>query len=134
MGLRASVDAALGIRSPKWLAIADTLVMVFSGRDASLGAFDAYTNIDLWARTTELTMPEVVGVGTVRLSEPPPDTDRIDMAVVPIFQYSERQARLRIGFGPRRYGIRHYAVSDCLIVGIDDEGLATLDLSNLRVE
>ena len=133
-GIQANVDAALGITSPKWLAIADTLVMVFSGSDASLTAFDAYTNIDMWTRTTELATPEVVGGGTVRLSEPPSDTDRIDMGVVPSFQYSERQARLRIDFGRQRHGIRHYAVSDYLIVGIDDNGLATLELSNLRVE
>lgn len=133
-GIQASVDAALGISLPKWLAIADTLVMVFSGRDAVLTAFDAYTNIDQWTRTTDLAMPEVVGVGTVRISEPPSDTDRIDMGVVPNFQYSEPQARLRIGLGRQPHGIRYYAVSDCLIVGVDDEGLATLEVSNLRVE
>ena len=29
---------------------------------------------------------------------------------------------------------RHYEVSDCLIVGTDDEGLASMFLSRLRVE
>lgn len=131
--IQASVDAAVGILPPKWLAIADALVMVFSGRDADFISLDAYTNIDLWTRKNRLVLPEVIGVGRVCLSDPPSDTDRIDTGIVPHFQYSEEQARLRIGFGFKRFGNRHYQVSECLIVGIDNHGLANLDVANLRI-
>lgn len=129
---RARVDSTFGIEPVQWLGIADTLVMVFSGSDAELVSFDAYTNSGLWEHTTELAMPEVIGTGVVRLVGPPSDTDRIDMGVVPQFWYCERQSRLRIGFG--RQVAQYYRVSECLIVGVDEGTLASLELSNLRVE
>jgi len=130
LGIQASVDARLGIKPAKWLGIADTLVMVFSGLDADFVALDAYTNAELWAHTNELALPEVNGVGRLRLAGPPLDTDRIDIGVVPQFQYSEQQVRLRISLGRR--GTRHYQVSSCLVVGVDDRGIATLDLSSVE--
>ena len=58
-GTRAQVDAVFGIRPVQWLAIADTLVMVFSCPDAELVSFDAYANSSLWEHTNELAVPEV---------------------------------------------------------------------------
>ena len=132
LDVKARVEATLGIRAPKWLGVADTLVTVFSGADADFVAFDSYTNIDLWTRTTELPWPNVIGVGKVCLAKPPRDTDQIDLGVVPRFHYSESQASLLITLG--RVGTKHYQVSTCLVIGIDDEGLASLQVSNLTVD
>jgi len=128
---QAKIDRSVGIREPTWLAIADTLSITFSGSDAELVSFDAYSNLANWVASSDLTLPEVAGVGTVRLAEPPPRSDRIDLGMVPTFRYSQRQQRLRIEFGavPSHY----YQVSTCLIVGADDDGLATLEVSDLKV-
>lgn len=131
-GIQASIDARSGVRPERWLGIADTLVLVFTGPDARFVGLDAYTNIHRWARTTRLEMPEVNGRGWICLAPPPRETDRMDLGIVPAFEYSEEQARLGIRFG--RPAAQHYQVSTCLIVGVDDAGIATLDLSNLRVE
>lgn len=130
--VQASIDAGLGIRAPKWLAIADTLVLEFVGSDADFIALDAYTNSDLWKRSPALSIPEVVGTGRLRLATPPQGTDRIDLGVVPSYEYSESEMHLRITLG--RPGIRHYRVSTCLVVGVDEEGIATLHLSDLHLE
>lgn len=131
-GIQAEIENALRIRPTEWLGISDTLVMVFSPPDADLVAIDAYTDMDLWSRVSELPLPHVIGAGRVCLANPPRDTDRIDLGVVPRFQYCESQARLRITLGPRPD--RHYRVSTCLIIGTDDGSITSLDFSNLRVE
>lgn len=128
--LQASIEAAVGIKQSTWLAIADTLSIVFSGPDAEFVSFDAYGNSEQWIPTVELILPAVTGLGAAYLAEPPRDSDRIDLGVVPKFFYSPRQHRLRIELG--RTPTLHYQVSTCLFVGIDAEGLASLDVTDLR--
>src|SRR3954463_8668505 len=127
--LRSKVDKSLGIAVTKWFAVADTLVMVFSGPEGDLVAFDAYTNCDLWTPATELPRPNIIGVGRVCLASPPRDTDRIDLGVRPRFDFSPSQGTLLISYG--RAGSKHYQVSSCLVVGMDDDGLASLQISNI---
>jgi len=128
---QAKIDRSVGIREPTWLAIADTLSITFSGSDAELVSFDAYSNVGNWVQSSDLTLPEVAGVGAVRLAELSRRSDRMDLAIVPTFRYSPRQQRLRIEFGavPSRY----FQISTCLVVGADDGGLATLEVSQLEV-
>ncbi|HYV49489.1 MAG TPA: hypothetical protein VFA20_31740 [Myxococcaceae bacterium] len=126
------LDAQLGVRPPKWLCIADTLVLVFDGLNADLVAFDAYTNRALWRPTRSLGVPEALGTGSLRLAAPPRDTDRVDLGVIPQYQYAESEAHLRISLG--RPGAQHYRISTCLVVGIDAQGIATLDVSDLRLQ
>lgn len=127
---QAKIDRSLGIREPTWLAIAGTLSITFSGSDAELVSFDAYSNLDKWVQSSDLTLPEAASAGTVRLAEPPPRSDRIDLGIVPTFRYSPSQQRLRIELGavPSHY----YRVSTCLVVGTGDDGLATLEVSGLE--
>jgi hypothetical protein len=128
---QAKIDRSQRIKEPTWLAIADTLSITFSGADAEWASFDAYSNLKKWVESSDLALPELARVGTLRLAEPPPDSDRIDLGIVPTFRYSPRQQRLRIELGamPRHY----YRVSTCLVVGTDDDGLATLEISDLEV-
>jgi hypothetical protein len=125
------IDTSVGIREPTWLAIADTLSIAFSGSAAELVSFDAYSNLDNWVESSDLHLPEVSSVGTIRLAQPPLRSDRIDLAIAPTFRYSPPQRRLQVEFGavPSRY----YQVSTCLIVGVDDDGLATLEVNELEV-
>jgi len=129
--VQAEIDSSVGIREPTWLAIADTLSITFSGSDAELVSFDAYSNLDNWIDSTDLAVQDVAGVGTVRLGELHLGSDRIDLGIVPTFRYSPRQRRLRIEFGA--VPCRYYRVSPCLVVGTDDDGLATLEVSELEV-
>ena len=130
--LQSTIETALGMRIPKWFGIADTATLVFSGSDADLVAFDAYTNIDRWTHTAEVPLPEISGVGRMRLASPPRDTDRIDLGVVPRFNFSPSQGRLLITLG--QVGIRHYQLSTCLIIGIADDGVANFRVSNLILQ
>jgi hypothetical protein len=130
--IQAGLNAALGIRPPRWLAIADTLVLVFSGEHANLVSFDAYTNIALWKRIAKLDVPEIDGTGSLHLAAPPRETDRVDLRISPQYEYAETEAHLRIGLGRR--GTHHYRVSSCLVVGTDAKGIATLDVTDLRLE
>lgn len=129
--VQSRVDADLGISVPKWLVIADTLVMVFSGPGAEFVTFDAYTNIDHWRTRADIPDQDLIGVGSVGLGAPPRDTDRIDLAVVPQFYFSPSQSRLLITLG--REGLKHYKVSTCLVLGLDDEGLASLQVNDLTL-
>lgn len=129
--LQAKIDRSMGIRESTWLAIADTVSITFSGSEAELVSIDAYSNLDNWVESTDLAVPDVASVGAVRLAEPPSQSDRIDLGMVPTFRYSSRQQRLRIEFGmvPSHY----CRISTCLVVGVKDDGLATLDISDLEV-
>jgi hypothetical protein len=91
-----------------------------------------HTNIALWKRATRLDAPEIIGTGSLHLAAPPRETDRVDLGIVPRYEYVESEAHLRISFG--RLGAHHYRVSSCLVVGTDAKGIATLDITDLRVE
>jgi len=130
-GVQAEIAKAVGIREPKWLAIADTLVVSFSGQDAELISFDAYTNIAHWTEVNEVALPDVVGAAAACLRDPPDGTDRIDLGIVPGFRYSRVQRRLQIAL--RGTATEHYQLTTCLFAGVDSNGLTSLVIDGLEV-
>jgi hypothetical protein len=129
--VQSDIESTLGIRQPTWFAIADTLSLTFSGTDAELICIDAYSNIERWVQSSDLPLPGITGAGSVYLARSTHGSDRIDLGIVPKFRYSPGQHRLRIDLGPMPS--RYYQVSTCLFVGLDDEGLAALDLGELQI-
>lgn len=130
-GVQAEIAKAVGIREPTWLAIADTLVISFSGQDAELISFDAYTNIDHWTEVNEVALPDVVGAAAACLRQPPEGTDRIDLGMVPGYQYSPVQRRLQIALCGR--ATEHYQLTTCLFAGVDANGLTSFVIDGLEV-
>ena len=49
--------------------------MTFWGSDAEWVSVDAYGNLDNWVESSDLILPEVASVRTVRLAEPLPPSD-----------------------------------------------------------
>lgn len=130
-GIQGRIDRALHVTPKRWLVIADTLVMTFSSPAAQLASINAYTNREHWSRAMELPLPVATDAGCLCLADPPPDADRIDLGAVPRFEYCEQAGRLRVTLG--RCASRYYRVSTCLIVGVEDSAIASLDFSDLRV-
>jgi hypothetical protein len=129
--LQTAIETSLGMREPAWYATAGRLTLTFRGPRAELVSLDAYTNAVHWITADDLTPLEIAGTGTVCLAEPLRDADRISLDVDPRFRYAPSQRRLRIEIGgmPNRY----YQIGSCLVVGVDDEGLATLDVTDLQM-
>lgn len=129
--VQSAIDTVLRIPDPKWILIADTLSLVFSGPDAHLVSVDAYTNMARWEVCATLPLPVAAGIGAACLAAPP-DSDRVDLGVVPRFRYASSEHRLLIDLG--RVSTDYYQVCACLILGADDRGIASLIVTDLRLQ
>jgi hypothetical protein len=113
-----AINERLGIReAPSFFAIADTLTLVFAGAERELVAVEAYTNSQRWRRPGGILLPGLSGDGQIYLADTFQD-DRIDLGVIPDYDYVEEDRLLRVSLRADQEGADYYRVSDSLIVGV----------------
>lgn len=119
-------------RDADFLVIADSLVIVFSRESRELVGFDAYTNQERWTRSTDITLPDISGVGRVCLVDSLPE-GRLDLRVIPTYTHSDERPLLEISLNRVPEGAEYYRVSNRLVVGVRSGKLTSLLVQGLRM-
>ena len=129
------LDASLNIRAPRWLIMAGTLTLTFSGRDSVLRSLDAYTNWQQWEHVATMIAPGAATAGRLSLADSPSDDDRVNLGEAPHYTYAEDTRLLRITLSSRSESVpTYYVISDRLLVGIDQDRLSCLYLTDLEIQ
>jgi len=108
---------------------AETLTLVFSGRDGRFVSLDAYTNHERWEHTSK-TKPSNGDTSALVLAQSV--DERIGLDIVPTYRFNENESTLYVG--PGAHASQYFDVGQDIVIGLANGHLVEVVLTNLRIE
>ena len=117
----------------KLFVIADTVTLTFDSSTLRLTEIDAFTFSERWVQSLHREPPRAKATGSLCLSNPPSDDDRMTMHVKPRVERASDDAWLRIVFVDEE-DAEYYDVAPDLRVGLRSGVLCDAYFLSVRLE